>query len=288
MKRSIEVRDPKTLKIHPDVEAVLPLAEGEFVALMEDINERGILQPLIVDERDLVLDGRHRLRAAQELGLEQVEVRVHGEANPRLFALNSALLQRNLSVSGKVLMLFLAHPDLANGSKERRLGNLKKGQSAPEVTESLRGNIGENANFAVLAERYKVPREYFITLNTFRRDASDEDWDWAVGAIINDELSITRMRPGAAGRKMTGKKIQPRYNKIAKRSAKSLVNVFKEWGEIKWIRGVHDEHEITLTALSEAFSVMPPEVRAVTAESVLQWPDHERAALARALKEVRR
>ncbi len=289
MKKMIEMRDPKELKVHPDVKAVPGLARDEYEALMADITDSGIQHPLTVDRGGQVLDGRHRLRAALELDLEQVPVFVEEEvASPILYALRSALKQRNLSKSGKVLTLFLAHPDLHRNGVSKRSANLKKGPESPKFTQSISGNIGENATFLSLADEYGVPQSYFTILSEFRAKASEDDWAWAVDAIINDELSITRLRPALEGRKQTGKNIAPRYNKIAKRSAKSLVNVFKEWAHIKWIRGKADEHEITLTALGEAFALMPPEVRAVTAESVLGWPDHEKAELMRALKAGRK
>lgn len=289
MKRAIEMMDPAKLTVHPDIEAVPGLARDEYESLLADITDNGIQHPLTVDRSGQVLDGRHRLRAALDLAIEQVPVLVEEEvASPRLYALRSALKARNLTKSGKVLTLFLAHPDLQRNGIDKRSGNLKKGAEAPKSTQSISGNIGENATFMSLADEYGVPQDYFTILAKFNRTATEDDWAYAVDAIINDELSITRLRAATGGREQLGKKRgAPKYNKIAKRSAKSLLNVFKEWGAIEWVRGKDDEHEITMKALSNAFAVMPPEVRAVTAETVLEWPAHERTALMRALKEVR-
>jgi len=40
------------------------LQDDEFEALREDIRKRGIIVPIVVDERRQVIDGQHRLRIA--------------------------------------------------------------------------------------------------------------------------------------------------------------------------------------------------------------------------------
>ena len=47
------------------------LQDDEFEALREDIRKRGIIVPIVVDERRQVIDGQHRLRIALELGLPE-------------------------------------------------------------------------------------------------------------------------------------------------------------------------------------------------------------------------
>jgi ParB-like chromosome segregation protein Spo0J len=49
---------------------VMPdLGADEFAALKADISERGVLIPVEYDEDGNILDGHHRVRACQELGL---------------------------------------------------------------------------------------------------------------------------------------------------------------------------------------------------------------------------
>lgn len=49
---------------------VPPLTDDQFQALRTDIAERGCLVPIELDENGEVLDGAHRLRACQELGIK--------------------------------------------------------------------------------------------------------------------------------------------------------------------------------------------------------------------------
>ena len=45
------------------------LTEDEYEGLKADIAERGVQVPVILDEHGAVIDGHHRIRACQELGI---------------------------------------------------------------------------------------------------------------------------------------------------------------------------------------------------------------------------
>lgn len=46
-----------------------PLTEAEYAALKADIAERGVEVPVVYDDAGNVLDGHHRVRACEELGI---------------------------------------------------------------------------------------------------------------------------------------------------------------------------------------------------------------------------
>jgi len=52
-----------------DYQVLPPLSDEDFAALKADIDARGVLVPVEYDEDGNVLDGHHRLRACEELGL---------------------------------------------------------------------------------------------------------------------------------------------------------------------------------------------------------------------------
>lgn len=59
---------PKPLTLHP-VAALFPaMPAAEYAALVKDIRERGVRVPILV-RKGQILDGRHRYRACQELGV---------------------------------------------------------------------------------------------------------------------------------------------------------------------------------------------------------------------------
>jgi site-specific DNA-methyltransferase (adenine-specific) len=75
------------------------LADAEYAALKADIARHGVLVPVEVDEADLVLDGHHRLAAAEELGLAAVPRIVRpglSEAEKHEHVLRLNLLRRQL------------------------------------------------------------------------------------------------------------------------------------------------------------------------------------------------
>jgi len=48
-----------------------PLSEADYIALRYDIGRRGVLIPIELDENGQVLDGHHRLKACEELGITE-------------------------------------------------------------------------------------------------------------------------------------------------------------------------------------------------------------------------
>jgi ParB-like chromosome segregation protein Spo0J len=60
---------PADAPIHPAADVFPALAADDYAELRRDIELHGILEPIWVDPEGQVLDGRHRLRAAYELGM---------------------------------------------------------------------------------------------------------------------------------------------------------------------------------------------------------------------------
>src|SRR6056297_2270115 len=58
-----------TYPIHPAVEITPPLTAEEYAEMVESIREHGQRDPITVCQ-GFIVDGRHRLRACQELGIE--------------------------------------------------------------------------------------------------------------------------------------------------------------------------------------------------------------------------
>ena len=96
-----------------------PENSPEMSALVEDIQERGIDQPLIVTQTEdggetpgyyYLLDGRHRHRAARLAGLEKVEVKLRDEADALGIVFSSITQRRHF---GKGALAYLLYPIMA-------------------------------------------------------------------------------------------------------------------------------------------------------------------------------
>jgi ParB-like chromosome segregation protein Spo0J len=109
------LRARNELQIHPEAEIIPPMQAEEYRALVDDIREHGIKVPLDVSGNN-VLDGRHRLRAAEELDLGTVPVRevpLDGESAGE-YIVRSAVLRRHLTDDQRAVMAArwaLAHPE---------------------------------------------------------------------------------------------------------------------------------------------------------------------------------
>lgn len=87
--------------IKPEKYQLLPeLRPEEFEALKQDIAERGVIVPVVVDEFGAILDGHNRARACRELGINDYPVEVRSrlsEADKRVFARKLNVLRRHLT-----------------------------------------------------------------------------------------------------------------------------------------------------------------------------------------------
>ena len=116
------------LRPHRECDRVPAMRDQEFAAFRADVSNRGILEPLDVTATGVVLDGRHRLRAACELGIVSVPVRVIKPDDPVAHMLCAALQRRHLSQSQKAavaLELDLCQQERARADR-RRHANLRQ------------------------------------------------------------------------------------------------------------------------------------------------------------------
>jgi hypothetical protein len=58
------------MKPHTSYQVMPALTDDEYAALKGDIAEHGVLVPVEYDEHGVILDGHHRVRACQDLGIE--------------------------------------------------------------------------------------------------------------------------------------------------------------------------------------------------------------------------
>jgi ParB/RepB/Spo0J family partition protein len=101
----VEVVSITSLKLHKDTEIFPRMGEEEFSALVEDIKEKGILDPLWVINGNEIIDGRHRFLAAKENKLEAIPVRYCKDKEKSLdIVLSSNMHRRHLSISQRAVI----------------------------------------------------------------------------------------------------------------------------------------------------------------------------------------
>jgi ParB-like chromosome segregation protein Spo0J len=86
------------MQVHAIADELPPLSADETEVLVEDMRLQGQLVPAIVDEKGLLLDGRHRLIACQRLGLElRTEVFIGTDEEKRALSRSLNDIRRHLS-----------------------------------------------------------------------------------------------------------------------------------------------------------------------------------------------
>jgi hypothetical protein len=94
---------PADAPIHPSAALLPELSDTEYAALHEDIKRHGVLNPVYIDPEHRILDGRHRLRAAHELGVACPTVVYYGP-DPLGFVLSQNLHRRHLTTSQRAMV----------------------------------------------------------------------------------------------------------------------------------------------------------------------------------------
>ena len=133
------------LRPHPQTGVVPRMPADQYKAFKADIATRGLLAPLEITREGVVLDGRERLQAASELGLEQLPVQVVEPEDEVEHILLCALHRKHLTPSQRAALAVERdryHEQQASAQR-RRLANLRQ---SPEVaTLPPRGKTRELA-----------------------------------------------------------------------------------------------------------------------------------------------
>lgn len=124
----------------------------EYADIVAGIRERGILVPLDVTEAGVVLDGRHRLQAAIELGLSEVPVRSVTPPDEFEYMILAASQRRHLNASQRAaLALDLSEYHEAKDTARRRRSHERE---AVATLPQARGRSREvGARLAGVSER---------------------------------------------------------------------------------------------------------------------------------------
>ena len=130
-----------TYEVHPLADAMPPLRKQDYQELLADVQTNGLVDPITLFE-DKILDGRNRLRACQEAGIEPRYVKFKGN-DPAAFVIAKNIKRRHLSSSQRAMAVAKMSDivaQLQTKAQERSLNNLKKGTSSPIPS---RDGIGE-------------------------------------------------------------------------------------------------------------------------------------------------
>jgi len=106
--------------VHP-VSELFPSMDAEsFTALKADIAAHGQSEPIVLWKKQLI-DGRHRLKACNELGIKPIVVDISNSDDPLVYVLSHNLHRRHLTESQRAMVAAkiatLKHGEVGNGRK---------------------------------------------------------------------------------------------------------------------------------------------------------------------------
>src|SRR4051812_48008096 len=121
-------RRTATLRSHPQADLVPATSDAEYRAFRDDIAVRGVLVPLEITAAGVVVDGHQRLRAAHELQLSQLPVRVVAHDLDLVeYMLVAALHRRHLTPSQRAILALdlSSYQDARQAASRRKRANLR-------------------------------------------------------------------------------------------------------------------------------------------------------------------
>jgi len=128
------------LQPHPAAEIFPGMAKAEFEALVADIKQNGQLEPIVI-HKNMILDGRHRYNACQQLGQSPITAEWNGHGTPESFVISMNLLRRHLTESQRAVIAAKLTTFGHGGDRSKQAANLPLAISQKKAAEML--NVSE-------------------------------------------------------------------------------------------------------------------------------------------------
>ena len=143
------VEDVLRQGVHPHAELIPAPTPAQYNAIVDDIRQNGIIEPIKLYNGQ-VLDGRTRLRAAQDLGLAEVPVAfVDQNVNTKSYSISANIWRRHLTQDQIALFLNEAYVDDA--------GKLLPLAERKQVAEELNVKVVQNAENISNTNKIVIP-----------------------------------------------------------------------------------------------------------------------------------
>lgn len=105
-------------EIHEAALIIPPMKDDEYRALVEDIKENGLINPIkLIDGK--IIDGRHRQMACDELGIEPDYEEVDPDS-PMVYVVSANINRRMLTVGQKAMLALPIEEQFAKEALERQ------------------------------------------------------------------------------------------------------------------------------------------------------------------------
>jgi ParB-like chromosome segregation protein Spo0J len=141
--------DQQVIKIRKEYSALVPkLSPQEYESLKQSIKINGLHIPVVVNQYSVLLDGYHRYKACQELGIKpNIQVKIlPGSLEEKLFVIGVNLKRRQLTHAQKVELGEALKPIYGELARRNRMSNLRQNTriNGSRCNNQLTGSSGSN------------------------------------------------------------------------------------------------------------------------------------------------
>ena len=141
------LKDPAELSIHPLAKLMpeWPKDDPRFAALVEDVRERGIDHPLLIDREGRVVNGKMIFRAAKQLQLDHVPCKLVADDQIPATLINSLVQRKHFTKSALAYLTYPLMKPAFEAARQKKLEMLKKGNVSPSSAQPTTGTVEEFA-----------------------------------------------------------------------------------------------------------------------------------------------
>jgi N6-adenosine-specific RNA methylase IME4 len=129
-------QEPNGLEPHPLAALIPAMSDDEYIALMSDIEDRGLQEPVVMFEGK-ILDGRHRYRACREMG-RGVDFTEYTGDDPLGYVASLNVHRRHLTASQRAVIALEVEKAFASEAKQRQGTRTDLGRDLPEMVPESR------------------------------------------------------------------------------------------------------------------------------------------------------
>ena len=108
--------------VHPVADLFPMMTDEELADLAADIKANGLIQPIVIDQKGLLIDGRNRAKACEIAGIEPT-VRMFEGDDPRAFILSMNLKRRHISAGQQAMAHAMIYPEPEKGGRGKKSKN---------------------------------------------------------------------------------------------------------------------------------------------------------------------
>lgn len=288
------LRDPNSLALHPCLEGMPELAtdDPKFQGWLADIRDRGFDYPVIIDEQDRIIDGRHRRRIAGMLGIQVPTTRRAGTEAVEI-VLAALMHRRHYSKGALAYMASPLFAQVVEASRARRLAALVPGAAHRKPTESVIEGNPRNPTQSVIGKTVEqLAEELGFSLDLYTQakkvrelfaDDTEHEWNdlprpttyrrYFEGKLLAGEIGLGGIIQAVAGKVATQgqTKITPKVATLFERGLQQFTSRFA----LKWEKLSPDDRRPIVKTIATEVTKWPEDVRQAAMNALVAAAKHK-------------